>query len=568
VKTMARLGLLGAILLVSPLQSPGFASNSSACSLPDGCVAGFSETEEENIQVKLLQVNVELGRTSDAREHPAGRRSLAERLREGWQRKFLPVTTSILLPHGFAFVIAQFLIRRHRNKKAECFTDPQEDAPRSLPYIAGRVGPMWLIHALSVFVYAVSAPSADYMYLNSFAKHYADGHPTDCSTAMDTMPCSRAVVDVTQIQVIRGFALPIIQFFAGPALGAISDAFGRRPGVILIRIAFAISTGTGAVVAWFDLSVWIDFWIGFLGMIPFLPVPLAWYIDRIDHTPSLVIATALIESSCTLASILGSLLGGFLSLKVAMLIGFLGKLVCLLLALFVLPESLPEEKRIRFTWSSLLPTAALRVLFQSPLVEKLTAIAVIDSFHYNGFYTMMNRFFQQHLAFTRQEMYLQAMLAQFSDMVWLTLGVSALWPILGQVGILVSSTLATALSDVLLMMAGKSWQVNLNCLILGGLGNMNSCVIAGIAGRAASPEKQAMFQSALNLAIQVSSALGPAAFMTVYQLCDPTAPGAPRWRMSVYVLYGVMFAVPSLMLSFALRRFIQEEKDHDSGFSS
>ena len=135
-----------------------------------------------------LQVNVELGRTSDAREHPAGRRSrlqevcqeakntvfqqvsfsfkqhlrrsLAERLREGWQRKFLPVTTSILLPHGFAFVIAQFLIRRHRNKKAECFTDPQEDAPRSLPYIAGRVGPMWLIHALSVFVYAVSAPSA------------------------------------------------------------------------------------------------------------------------------------------------------------------------------------------------------------------------------------------------------------------------------------------------------------------------------------------------------------------------------------------------------------------------
>ena len=42
-------------------------------------------------------------------------------------------------------------------------------------------------------------------------------------------------------------------------------------------------------------SVWIDFYIGFVGMIPFLPVPLAWYIDRIDHTPSIVMATALVE---------------------------------------------------------------------------------------------------------------------------------------------------------------------------------------------------------------------------------------------------------------------------------
>ena len=119
------------------------------------------------------------------------------------------------------------------------------------------------------------------------------------------------------------------------------------------------------------------------------------------------------------------------------------------------------------------------------------------------------------------------------------------------------------------MLAKKPWQVNLNSLVLGGLGNMNSCVIAGVAGRAASQEKQAMFQSALNLAIQVSSALGPAAFMTVYQLLDPTAPGAPAWRMTVYILYGVMFAVPSLMLSFALRRFLpQGDKDYDSGFSS
>ena len=88
------------------------------------------------------------------------RQSLAARIVEQAQRKFLPVTTSILLPHGLAFVMAALLIKRHRNRKADYFPETSEDRPRSLSYIASRVGHMWIIHALSVFVFAVSAPSA------------------------------------------------------------------------------------------------------------------------------------------------------------------------------------------------------------------------------------------------------------------------------------------------------------------------------------------------------------------------------------------------------------------------
>ena len=126
------------------------------------------------------------------------------------------------------------------------------------------------------------------------------------------------------------------------------------------------------------------------------------YMDRIDHTPSLVMATSMVESSCILASILGSLLGSTLSLKNAMLLGMLGKVICLFLAVFCLPESLPEEKRVRFTWSSLLPTAALRVIFQSPLVEKLTALGIFDSFHYTGFYVLFSQLLGQRLKVSQQ----------------------------------------------------------------------------------------------------------------------------------------------------------------------
>ena len=324
-------------------------------------------------------------------------------------------------------------MRRHRGKQAEFLKEASEEdnSPRSFSYIISRVAPMWAIHALSIFAYGASSPSLDYMYLNSFAQRYSSSSHVDCSSQMESSACTQAVMDVMQLKIAKGFAHPVIQFCTGPALGAISDAFGRRPAVLCIRVALLLPTVAAAAVAWFDLSIWLDFAVQFIGMVPYEPIPIAWYMDRIDHTPSLVIATSMVESSCILASILGSLFGSMLSLQSAMLLGMLGKMTCLLLAIFCLPESLPEEKRVKFTWSSLFPTAALRVLFQSPLVEKLTALGIFDSFHYTGFYTLANQFLQQRLAWSRHETYVNGMLEQASQMLWLTVGVVTLWPHLG-----------------------------------------------------------------------------------------------------------------------------------------
>ena len=302
---------------------------------------GSSENLEETFEVKLLQVNAELGRTSNevtgGRLHssqapsaplPLHRQPLSVELLEQAEQYFAPILTSVLLPHAIAFGVAQFLLRRHRGKAAEFVdeaTETQENKPRSFSYIIPRVAPMWIIHVLSLFAYGISAPSLDYMYLNSFAQKYSDGLRLDCSSQMQSLPCSRAAVDITQLKVAKGFAHPVIQFATGPALGAVSDAFGRRPAVLFIRVALLLPTMAAAAVAWFDLSIWWEFGVQFLGMIPFEPVPIAWYIDRIDHTPSLVLAASMVESSCILATILGSLLGSSLTLKNAMLAWHVGE---------------------------------------------------------------------------------------------------------------------------------------------------------------------------------------------------------------------------------------------------
>ena len=57
---------------------------------------------------------------------------------------------------------------------------------------------------------------------------------------------------------------------------------------------------------------------------------------------------------------------------------------------------------------------------------------------------------------------------------------------------------------------------------------MSSCVIASIAGRAASPEKQGMFQSALNLAIQVGPIRSRRSFLWVLAVSWGRMPGQRR----------------------------------------
>lgn len=47
--------------------------------------------------------------------------------------------------------------------------------------------------------------------------------------------------------------------------------------MLFIRVALLLPTMAAAAVVWFDLSIWLEFGVQFIGMIPFEPVPIAWY---------------------------------------------------------------------------------------------------------------------------------------------------------------------------------------------------------------------------------------------------------------------------------------------------
>ena len=166
-----------------------------------------------------------------------------------------------------------------------------------------------------------------------------------------------------------------MQFICSPIIGSLSDQYGRRP-VILISCA-------GLAVDYVLMAVAPDLWWLALGRIiagitssSFTTI----YAYMADITPPEKRARAygLIGAAFSGGFVLGPVLGGFLGefgprVPFWFAAGLSG--VAFLYGLFVLPESLPVEKRMRFSWARANPVGALILLRRH---TELSGLAVVN----------------------------------------------------------------------------------------------------------------------------------------------------------------------------------------------
>jgi MFS transporter, DHA1 family, tetracycline resistance protein len=170
------------------------------------------------------------------------------------------------------------------------------------------------------------------------------------------------------------FAFGIANFFASPVLGALSDRYGRRPvlllgfcGLALNFIATALST-----------ALWMLIVVRLFGgaMQANLSVANA-YVADITPAENRAKRFGQLGAMFGLGFILGPMLGGLLG-AVDLRLPFYaaGALALLNLAYgyFVLPESLPVERRRAFEWRATNPVASLRALTQLKGVGPLAGV--------------------------------------------------------------------------------------------------------------------------------------------------------------------------------------------------
>ncbi len=170
-----------------------------------------------------------------------------------------------------------------------------------------------------------------------------------------------------------GTAWALMQLIFSPVQGSLSDHFGRRP-VILISCA---GLGLDFILMALAPNLW---WLLVGRVISGITAAsfstAGAYISDITPPEKRAASFGLIGAAFGVGFVLGPALGGLLgsiSPRLPFWVAAVMALANVCWGLFVLPESLPKNLRVSFSWKSANPLGALRLLRSHPILAGLAA---------------------------------------------------------------------------------------------------------------------------------------------------------------------------------------------------
>lgn len=164
-----------------------------------------------------------------------------------------------------------------------------------------------------------------------------------------------------------------MMFLFAPLLGGLSDRFGRRPVVLIALLGSGIDFFAQAVS---PNLLWLFITRALNGVSGANATVASAYVADVTPPEKRAAAFGLIGAAFGLGFIFGPLIGGTLgnyNIRLPFVAAGVLTLVNWVYGMFVLPESLPPERRRAFSWKRANPIGALHGLGRYPLVAGLAA---------------------------------------------------------------------------------------------------------------------------------------------------------------------------------------------------
>jgi len=175
------------------------------------------------------------------------------------------------------------------------------------------------------------------------------------------------------------FAFGIANFFGSPILGGLSDAYGRRP---LLLLGFC-GLGLNFIATGLATAMWMLIAVRLVGGAMQANAAVAnAYVADITVPEERAKRFGMLGAMFGLGFIVGPVMGGLLGsihLQLPFFVAGAFALLNWLYGYFVLPESLPAERRHPFHWKAANPFASLRALTGLRGVGQLVAVVALSS---------------------------------------------------------------------------------------------------------------------------------------------------------------------------------------------
>ena len=181
-----------------------------------------------------------------------------------------------------------------------------------------------------------------------------------------------------EIYGLFGTVFAAMQFLCAPTLGALSDRFGRRPLILLSNLGLGLDYVLMALAP--SLS-WLFVGRTIAGIFSAsVSIPGA-YIADVTPPDRRAASFGLLSAAFGLGFIVGPAVGGLagsISPRLPFWIAAALSLANACYGFFVLPESLPPDRRAAFGWSRANPLGALTLLRQHSQLLGLSAVAFLS----------------------------------------------------------------------------------------------------------------------------------------------------------------------------------------------
>lgn len=345
-------------------------------------------------------------------------------------------------------------------------------------------------------------------------------------------------------------AYAAMQFFFAPVLGNLSDKYGRRPVLLFSLFGF----GMDYLLLVFAPNIWWLFAGRILAGITGASFSTASaYVADVSEPEKRAQNFGLIGAAFGLGFIIGPALGGYLGSfghRVPFAAAACLSLLNWLYGYFVLPESLPPEKRRPFEWKRANPVGSLVQLRKYPavagLIVSLTLVYIaVHAVQSNwSFYTIQK--------FNWNEKMIGNSLAFIGLLIALVQGVfiRAIIPKLGQARSMYIGLLMYSAGMLLFAFASATWMMFAFSVVY-CLGGIAGPAIQGIISTHVPANEQGELQGALTSLMSATSIIGPPVMTSLFYLFSkPGAkvyfPGAPFALGAFLFLLSAVFSYSSL----------------------
>jgi len=343
-----------------------------------------------------------------------------------------------------------------------------------------------------------------------------------------------------------GFAWATMQFIFSPILGAWSDRFGRRPVILISCFGLSIDY---VFMALAPSLRWL--FVGrLISGITTSNVSTAFaYITDVTKPEERAKPFGLVSAVFGLGFVIGPAVGGYLgniNLRFPFWAAAVLSFANALYGYFVLPESLPSERRAKSAWHMANPLGSLKLLSSNAELAGLSVVTTLYYLAHNSLPSMWALYTEYRYAWNRRDVGLSLSIVGVSAAVVSGVLVGPFVRRFGERRSLLSGLFFGTLGFVGFALAARSWMI-LSVIPFIALWGIAGPAMQSLMSRHVDPSSQGKLQGAINSLRAITGMVGPVLFTQIFTIAISPRfgfhlPGAPYLLAALLLFSSLLLA--------------------------